>query len=80
MNVPEIKPLQATHVLVTSNFVDDSFKNEQASLETSLSYYKSMGYFSDTQRQLTPQQVVGAGQNLKSFCASRLKIANKKKF
>ena len=32
-------------VLVTSNFNDDSIKNGQASVETSFSHYKSMGYF-----------------------------------
>ena len=32
-------------VLVTSNFDDDSIKNEQASMETAFSHYKSMGFF-----------------------------------
>ena len=41
-------------VLVTSNFDDDSIKNEQASMETPFSHYKSMGNFLDTQGQLTP--------------------------
>ena len=41
-------------VLVTSNFDDDSIKNEQASMETPFSYYKSMGNFLDAQGQLTP--------------------------
>ena len=41
-------------VLVTSNFDDDSIKNERASMETSFSYYKSMGVFLDVQGQLTP--------------------------
>ena len=36
-------------VLVTSNFDDDSIKNERASMETSFSYYKSMGNFLDAQ-------------------------------
>ena len=40
-------------VLVTSNF-DDSIKNEQASMETAFSHYKSMGNFLDAQGQLTP--------------------------
>ena len=40
--------------LVTSNFDDDSVKNEQASMETLFSHYKSMGNFLDTQGQLTP--------------------------
>ena len=41
-------------VLVTSNFEDDSNKNEQASMETPFSHYKSMGNFLDDQGQLTP--------------------------
>ena len=32
-------------VLVTSNFDDDSIKNERASMETPFSHYKSMGIF-----------------------------------
>ena len=40
-------------VLVTSNFDDDSLKNERASMETAFSHYKSMGNFLDTQGQLT---------------------------
>ena len=32
-------------VPVTSNFDDDSIKNERASLETAFSHYKSMGIF-----------------------------------
>ena len=36
-------------VLVTSNFDDDSIKNERASMETPFSHYKSMGNFLDTQ-------------------------------
>ena len=41
-------------VLVTSNFDDDSIKNEQASMETAFSHYKSMGKILDAQGQLTP--------------------------
>ena len=40
-------------VLVTSDFDDDSIKNEQASMETAFSHYKSMGNFLDAQGQLT---------------------------
>ena len=40
-------------VLVTSNFDDDSIKNEQASMETPFSHYKSMANFLDAQGQLT---------------------------
>ena len=36
-------------VLVTSNFDDDSIKNERASMETPFSHYKSMGNFLDAQ-------------------------------
>ena len=41
-------------VLVTSNFADDSIKNERASMETAFSHYKSMGNWLDAQGQLTP--------------------------
>ena len=41
-------------VLVTSNFDDDSIKNERTSMETAFSHYKSMGIFFDAQGQLTP--------------------------
>ena len=41
-------------VLVTSNFDDDSIKNEWASMETPFSHYKSMRNFLDAQGQLTP--------------------------
>ena len=41
-------------VLVTSNFDDDSIKNERASMQTPFSHYKSMGNFLDAQGQLTP--------------------------
>ena len=52
---PKIKPDQAfMSALVTSNFDDDSIKNEQASTETPFSHYKSMGNFLDAQGQLTP--------------------------
>ena len=40
-------------VLVTSNFDDDSIKNEHASMATPFSHYKSMGNFFDAQGQLT---------------------------
>ena len=41
-------------VLVTSNFDNDSIKNERASMETPFSHYKSMGNFLDAQGQPTP--------------------------
>ena len=40
-------------VLVTSNFDNDSIKNERASMETAFSHYKSMANFLDAQGQLT---------------------------
>ena len=40
-------------VMVTSNFDDDSIKNEQASMETPFSHYKTMGNLLDAQGQLT---------------------------
>ena len=41
-------------VLVSSNFDDESVKNERASMKTVFSHYKSMGNFLDAQGQLTP--------------------------
>ena len=48
-------------VLVTSNFDDDSIKNERASMETPFSHYKSMGNLLDAQGQLTQLSVVRSG-------------------
>ena len=62
-------------VLVTSNFDDDSIKNERASMETPFSHYKSMGDILDIQWQLTPLSVVRSGQNSNSskiLCMSSL--------
>ena len=42
-------------VLVTSNFEDDSIKNERASMETTFSHYKPMGNF---RRSRTANSVV----------------------
>ena len=51
---PEIKLIRAfMPVLVTSNFDDDSMKNERASTETAFSHYKSMENFLDAKGQLT---------------------------
>ena len=45
---PEIELVLAfMPFLVTSNFDDDSIKNEWASMETAFSHYKSMGIFLD---------------------------------
>ena len=52
---PEIKLVRAfMPVLITSNFDDDSIKNEWASKETPFSHYKSIGKFFRPQGQLTP--------------------------
>ena len=48
-------------VLVTSNFDDDSIKNERASMETPFSHYKYTQNFLDAKGQLTPQSVVRSG-------------------
>ena len=45
---PEIELVRA-FMLVTSNFDDDSIKNERASMETAFSHYKSMGIVLDAQ-------------------------------
>ena len=64
---PEIKLIRAfMPVLVTSNFDDDSIKNERASMETPFSHYKSMGNFLDAQGQLTSLSVVRSGRNSNS--------------
>ena len=39
------------HILVTSYFDDDAFKNEQASMETSLSHYMSMDFIATPWQQ-----------------------------
>ena len=68
-------------VLVTSNFDDDSIKNERASMETAFSHYMSMGNFLDTQGQLTPKSVVRSGRNSNSseiLCMSSLSASIKR--
>ena len=53
--LPKIKLVPAfMPVLFTSNFDDDSIKNERASMETAFSNYQSMGIFLDAQGQLNP--------------------------
>ena len=62
-------------VLFTSNFDDDSIKNEQTSMQTAFSHCKSMGNFLDAQGQLTPSSMVRSGWNLNSskiLCMSSL--------
>ena len=51
---PEILVRAFIPVLVTSNFDDDTIKNERASMEIAFSHYKSMANFLDAQRQLIP--------------------------
>ena len=68
-------------VLVTSNFDDDSIKNERASMETPFSHYKYMGNFLDAQGQLTPKSVVQSGRNSNSsdiLCMSSLPASIKR--
>ena len=68
-------------VLVTSNIADDSIKDEQASLATPFSHYKSMGNFLDSQGQLTLQSVACPGRNSNSseiFCMSLLPASIKR--
>ena len=68
-------------VLVTSNFDDDSIKNERASMETPFSHYKSMGNFLDAQGQLSPLSVVRSGRNSNSseiLCISSLPASPKR--
>ena len=50
-----IRPTELLYLsllVVTSNFDDDSIKNERASMETPFSHYKSMGNFLDAHGQL----------------------------
>ena len=49
---PKIE-LDQVFMPVTSNFDDDSIKNERASMETPFFHYKSMGNSLDAQGQLT---------------------------
>ena len=79
---PEIELVWAfMPVLVTSNFDDDSIKNEWASMKSQFSHYKSMGKFLDAQGQLTPQSVVRSGRNSNSckiLCMSSLPASIKR--
>ena len=54
---PEIDLVQAfMPIPVTSNFDDNSIKNEWASMETPFSHYKSMGNFLDIKGSLLHSQ------------------------
>ena len=69
------------HVLITSNFDDDSIKNEWASMETPFSHYQSIGNVLDAQGQLTMLSVVRSGRNSNSseiVCMSSLPASIKK--
>ena len=64
-------------VLVTSNFDDDSIKNEKASIETPFSHDKSMGNVLDAQGQLS----LRSGRNSNSsgiLCMSSLPASIKR--
>ena len=43
-----------THVLITCKYEKDPIKNSGENVMTSFYHYKSIGYFSYTQGQLTP--------------------------
>ena len=67
--------------LVTSNFFDDSIKNERAGMETLFCHCKSMGNILDAQWQLTPKSVVRSGRNSNSYeilCMSSLPASIKR--
>ena len=68
-------------VTVTSNFDDDSIKNERASKGTVFSHYKSTGFFLDAQGQLTPLSGVRSCRNWNSseiLCMSSLPASIKR--
>ena len=52
------------HVLATSKKEEDPIKNGKNVLEwpEHFSHYRYMGFFPDTQGQLSPQSVVGSGR------------------
>ena len=57
--LPKFKLIQAIIVvLVTCKNEEDPIKNEGARVLTRFSHYKSMGFFSDAQWQLTMQSLV----------------------
>ena len=65
---PEIELVRAfMPVLVSSNFDDDPIKNEQASMETPFSHYKSMGNFLELKSTLLRSQWVRSGRNSNAF-------------
>ena len=66
--LPKFELIQAfIVVLVTCKNEEDPIKNEGARALTRFSQYKSMGFSSDAQGQLTPQSLVESGQNSNSF-------------
>ena len=57
--LPKLELIQAfIVVLVTSKNEEDPIKNEGARVLTRFPHDKSMGIFSDSQEQLTPQSLV----------------------
>ena len=86
--LPKFELIQAfIVVLITCKNEEHPIKNEGAKVLTRFSHYKSMGIFSDPQRQLTPQSLVESGGNwtsswilwLSSLPASMKKIQSKMK-
>ena len=66
-------------VLVTSNFDDESIKNERASMETPFSHYKSMEIF--FRRSRAANSIVRSGRNSNSseiLCMSSLPASIKR--
>ena len=49
-------------VKVTCKYKKDPIKTAEKKWQHRFPHYKSMGYFSDAQGQLTPQSVVGSGR------------------
>ena len=79
---PNFKLIQALmYVIVTCKYEMDPIKNSQKKWQHHFSNYKSMGIFSDAQRQLTPQSVVESGPIRNSselLCMSSLPASMKK--
>ena len=86
--LPKFELIQAfIVVLVTCKNEEDPIKNKGARVLTRFPNYRSMGFFSDAQWQLTPQSLVQSGRNsnscgilwLSSLPASIKKIQSKMK-
>ena len=68
-------------VKVTCKYKKDPIKTAEEKWQHRFPHYKSMGYFSDAQGQLTPQAVVGSGRtsNPPSFQACPRYLQYKKR-